>query len=212
MPLKKKCVTKVRKTTTEKGKKGSTWQGCYKEKTEKKTEKPKPKPKPKKLIIKPKVKIDPTKGFKGKPIEVGHGSKATPLSGEFDPVKKMIKVKTSSARYHFGKAWGGEDEAVNKMFPEEATYERGEYTYQRLYPHKGGEDRLIGRGFSVGQLGEGSEDHHGHNIVPALKHQGHKHYSIYEGWGSPATSHITKFIKGYKKGGWSGMTGVRSRW
>jgi len=52
----KKCVTKVRKTTTGKGKKGSTWQGCY---TEKSKAKPKAKPK--------KPKRHPEWGGEGKP-------------------------------------------------------------------------------------------------------------------------------------------------
>ena len=49
-------MTKVRKTTTDKGKKGSTWQGCY---TEKSKAKPKAKPK--------KPKRHPEWGGEGKP-------------------------------------------------------------------------------------------------------------------------------------------------
>ena len=67
MAGKKKCVTKVRENDTDKGKKGSTWQGCYKvkkggkkKKEEKKKDKPKEKPKdPKKRKPKTVAKKEP---------------------------------------------------------------------------------------------------------------------------------------------------------
>lgn len=167
----------------------------------------KEKPKAKAKAEPPKAMKDPTSGFRGTPITVGYGNKASPLEGEFDKSKMMLRFKTSSGKYHFGKEFGVDEytEQHNKGLRKgQETYESGGYTYQQLQKAEGSlgsePDYLKGGGFSLGQLGEGDDDAMGHNIVPYLKSVGQKYYAMKSMKGY-SNRPLRPFMKGYEKGG-----------
>jgi len=184
-PVKKKMPTKLRIVEKKIEPK--------KKPVEKKKKMPETKKKmPKTLrIIEPKKKPHPTANFKGSKLSVGHGHQAIPLDGEYDAKKNMIRVKTRSAKFHFGREFGvGHDQKeTNNWFPDERMWELGEYTYQEVKPI----GRLMrGHQFVVGTLGKGGEDSYGHNVAPALKSQGQKYYATYGNTGR----HVNSFLGG----------------
>ena len=130
-------------------------------------------------------------------MSIGIGTKAIPLDGEYDGKKNMLRVKTSSARFHFGKKFGVTpkyQKDMNRVAPQSAMYEEGEYTYQQLREDKN-TGLMKGNGFFLGNLGKGSEDSSGHNVAPALKRMGQTKYAYYQPARVKTSSHVKSFMK-----------------
>ena len=129
-----------------------------------------PKAPPKKKIKFNVVKKKPT-GGRFQEMSMGFMQSATPMNAKFNPVTGQLKTEDN---YRMAKElgrWKGE-----KIFQLER---KGNY--------------FVGHGFTVGLLGKGEKDGHGHNIVPALKNMGEKYYAHYSAIGN-IDRYIRKFL------------------
>lgn len=104
------------------------------------------------LFVKPKKE----ESSKYQPISIGYMTSAIPMKGLFNPRIGYLKIK-----YNY-RLQGIEKYDGEKIF---ILKKQGNY--------------FKGDGFTIGLLGEGMEDGHGHNIVPYLKSKGEKYYGHY---------------------------------
>ena len=105
-------------------------------------------------------------------ISVGEGKSATPMSATFNVTTGELKMKD---HYRTQK-------------------ELGEWKGEKIFKLKRELNYFVGHGFTVGDLGNGAEDGHGHNQVPFLKSIGEKYYGHYSATGK-IDPYIRKFLK-----------------
>jgi hypothetical protein len=142
---------------------------------------------------------DLSKGFKGVPTYVGYDKSAADLEAKFDPKSMVLEIPYKPAAFpeKLGESFVS---YVNSkvMRNTNQVQRKGNKVYLQFRKQKQGDYLMASLGFILGQLGDGAEDRHGHNVVPFLKERAKvKYYAVYPG----SSDFVKKFIKGYSRGG-----------
>jgi hypothetical protein len=142
---------------------------------------------------------DLSKGFKGVPTRIGYDKSADDLDAKFDPKSMVLEMpyKPASFPERLGESFVNyvNSKAMRNI---NQVQRKGDKVYLQFRKQKQGDYLMASTGFILGQLGDGAEDRHGHNVVPFLKeHAKVKYYAVYP----DSSFHVKQFIKGYSKGG-----------